>query len=441
MLTSDYIIQCRKNYSIYTIHNRALPSLADGLIASGRRIMWVAKDGRKWKSNELAGATTPYHPHANPETPLCTLAAKFNNNKPLLTGYGSFGTLLNPNAYGATRYTSVQASSFANEALYVDMDLVPMKPTSDHTKMEPVYFLPLVPLVFVNPNMGMAVGFACNILPRPLTDIIDSQIKWLKGTNERKQPMVYIEPLDQYATDREIQSDGKTRWFFRGTIKRQTTKRVAITSLPYGLTHEKAIDKINELYDQGILSKVEDNSAKEINIVCTFKKPVDKLTDDQLIDQLGLTKSVVETINMIDMNDDRVVQYDYHQVIQVFTEWRLQFYLERYKKLKQEVEQEIQRLKDIVTAIENDAGAKAAKIQSKKAFKDWLSQIGIVNLDYISSLPVYRFTKEEKKAVKDKIKDSEQTLKHYEQLISSEDKRKQIYIEELQNLKKKHGSK
>ncbi len=104
---SGYVKEQRREYSLYTLQSRAIPHAADGLKAAARRVLWTARDGHKYKSATLAGATMPIHPHASPDSAINTLAAPYSNNLPLLKGYGAFGTLLNPTAYGATRYTSV----------------------------------------------------------------------------------------------------------------------------------------------------------------------------------------------------------------------------------------------------------------------------------------------------------------------------------------------
>ena len=53
---AEYINKQRRDYSLYVLQQRAVPHMADGLKAATRRVMWVARDGKKWKSANLAGA-------------------------------------------------------------------------------------------------------------------------------------------------------------------------------------------------------------------------------------------------------------------------------------------------------------------------------------------------------------------------------------------------
>jgi len=94
MRGSEYVNEQRREYSLYVLQSRAIPSIADGLKAAGRRVLWTAKDGKKHKSATLAGATMPIHPHASPEGAINTLAAPYGNNIPLLHGDGAFGLSL-----------------------------------------------------------------------------------------------------------------------------------------------------------------------------------------------------------------------------------------------------------------------------------------------------------------------------------------------------------
>jgi DNA topoisomerase-2 len=208
---SEYINSQRKDYSLYVLQNRAIPHMADGLKASARRVMWIARDGKKWKSANLAGACMPLHPHAAPEDAVNTLAAHYGNNNALLDGIGSFGTRLEPTEYGASRYTSVKASDFAKDAFYTDIEIIPMKLNYDNTLEEPVHFLPLVPVAFLNPTSGIAIGFACDIFSRSLKDIIDCQIKILQGTIPKKEPFVQFIPLKCTA----VEKTEDYRWVFK----------------------------------------------------------------------------------------------------------------------------------------------------------------------------------------------------------------------------------
>jgi DNA gyrase subunit A len=429
MKSSEYINEQRRDYSLYVLQSRAIPHAADGLKAAARRIMWMARDGKKQKSAVIAGQCMPIHPHASPESAVNTLAAKYGNNIRLLNGNNSFGTILNPTAYGASRYTSVETSKFANDVVYQDIEIVPMQENYDGTLEEPKHFLPLIPVVLLNPQQGIAVGFASDILPRSLADIIHSQIQYLNG-DKFKQPKPTFVPTDQ----KSIGSDGN-RWQFVGKIERLTGPTIRVTQLPYGLIHSKFIDNLTKLeeIDDSVIVGHKDGSKDTFNIVITFKKGIlNKLTDNEILQMLGLMTSISENLNVIDFDGKRVWAAGYSDIIEKFCDWRLTWYKVRYQRLATLLNDEMQRYKDVLLAIKKGVSTIAHKINSRIELKEYLTELGIINIDYIADLPVYRFTEDEKHKVEVKLKEAEEKMKEYKLLLKDEKERRKVFIAELQ---------
>lgn len=439
--SSEYILQRRRDYSLYVMTSRAIPAVTDGLKAGGRRVLWVARDGKTYKSATLAGATMPLHPHASPEGAIDTLAAPYGNNIPLFKGDGAFGTLLNPTAYGASRYTSVSTSTFTNDVVFRDIEIVPMVENYDSTLEEPLHFLPLVPIALLNPSEGIAVGFATNILPRSLEDIISVQISHLTGKKYTTDLTPTFAPIDAVSHSREETERGWA-YYFSGEIVRKDTSTLTITRLPYGQTHEKVVAKIDDLIDKGLINSsddVEDKSKNKIDITIKFKRGYLKTVEDaDLLKMLGLTVRHIENLNVLDFTGQVVWNATPFELVERFTDWRLGWYVTRYERLRDLLQIELQRYYDVQIAIENNVGGVARKVQSRAELKDLLDAMGIVSLDYIADLPVYRFTEEEYLKNKERIKAGEDQMKVYKELLDSEDRRREIYVKELQDVLSKY---
>jgi len=393
--------------------------------------MWTARDGKKYKSATLAGATMPIHPHGEASGVINTIAACYGNNISLLAGEGAFGTLLNPTAYGAARYTSVKVSQFSKDVLYTDIELIPMQENYDGTLHEPVHFLPLVPIVLLNPSEGIAVGFASTILPRDLGDIIGSQIQYLEG-KKVEECTVRFNPTQQVGI-----KEKENRWTFTGSFKRMNTTTVHIERLPYGLDHGKYVNYLIKLVEEEKIIDFEDNSNEVYNITIKFKRGVlANLTEDKLILLLKMKNTITENMNVLDFDGQYILGTSYTQVIEDFTEWRLLWYKKRYQRLAKLLAIDIQKFKDILTAIRLDLGAVAKKSNSRNEIKDYCSIMGIVYIDYIADLPVYRFTKEEANKVENKLVDANELMTKYQQLLSDSKERSMVYISELKNILK-----
>ena len=432
MQSSDYINLQRRDYSLYVLQNRAIPALADGLKSAARRVLWVAKNGDKYKTATLAGRALPLHPHAPPEGAINTLAAPYGNNIPLFSGSGAFGTLLNPTAYGAARYTSIKVSEFTKDVVFRDLDLAPMMENYDGTELEPAHMLPLVPLILLNPTQGIAVGFATNILPRSLSDIIHAQLQILSRKKAKDvDPLVpKFVPTKSVSIDRE-----GTMFYFQGEWEKINTSLLRITSLPYGTDHAKYVDHLDKLLDQDKIQDYEDNSKDVIDITIKFKRgELAKLSDDKIRTLLKLVNRESENLTYIDVDGETVASSEAEQAIETFTMWRLKWYYDRYEKLLKELQEEIQKYKDILQAIKKNVGGTAKKVKSRAELIEYLREIDIVNVDYIAGFPVYRFTVEEKDKTEKKLVKALALAKKYEELLGSETKRRNVYKKELEEV-------
>ena len=435
-MSSNYINDQRKEYSLYVLQMRAIPHAADGLKAAARRVLWTAKNGSKFKSATLSGATMPIHPHAAPESTINTLAAPYGNNVPLLKGEGAFGTLLNPTAYGASRYTSVSLSAFTKDVLFRDIEIIPLVDNYDETQKEPKHFLPLVPVVLMNPQEGIAVGFASSILPRTLDTIIDSQIQHLEG---KIVDDVYpaFSPTENYCQDWYEDKNENVRWVFKGEFNKLNATTIRITNLPYGIVHSKFISKLDKLEENGTIQEITDNSKNVYDIEIRFKKGTLRGLDDTAIMNLvGLINNTTENMNVIDFDGERVLGTDYVSMIKSFSDWRLAWYKTRYERLAGLLEVDIQKYKDILQAIKKNVGGVAKKIGSRSELKEFLTAIDIVHIDYIADLPVYRFTEEERKKVEAKLAEALKLMKQYRMLIKSEPNKSVMFSSSIRSLTK-----
>jgi DNA gyrase/topoisomerase IV subunit A len=437
--SSVYINEQRKQYSLYVLQSRAIPAITDGLKAGGRRALWTGRDGHKWKTANLAGSTMPIHPHSECSGAINTLTAPYGNNITLFKGDGAFGTLINPTAYGASRYTSVTVSKFTQDVIFKDIEIIPMMENYDGTLQEPVHFLPLVPIALLNPAEGIAVGYSTNILPRALDDIIEAQLAHLKGTflsgkRQAAAMMPHFTPLKNKAYTSEVTDTG-IAYYFNGDIVRHDMTNLTITKLPYGQTHKKVIAKLDDLMEKDTIQDYTDKSKDVINIEVKFKRGQLKDLDDIVLFRLlGITVRHIENLNVLDFTGSAIWNTTPLDAICKFTDWRFGYYTARYQRLLDIVVADMQRYIDIRNAIKNNIAGFAKKTQSRAELKELLFDMGIVNIDYIADLPVYRFTQDEHVKNEERIKEAQNTMDNYKHLLSSDSERKKVYISELQEV-------
>ncbi|MGZ8924432.1 MAG: DNA gyrase subunit A [Nitrososphaeraceae archaeon] len=439
MDSSEYINKERKAYALYIMQQRSIPSIADGLKAGGRRVLWTARNGDKVKTATLSGLAMSLHPHSAPDGAINTLAAPYGNNIPLFEGFGAFGTLLEPTEYGASRYTSVKVSKFSKDVLFKDIEIVPMMENYDSTELEPVHFLPLIPMVLLNPSEGIALGFASNILPRSLDDIINVQLNYLKKNKTTGELNPKFAPINNFSSH-SVMTDKGLAYYFSGEFEMINANSIVITKIPYSQTHEKVINKLDNEIEKGNIIDYTDKSKDKIEIIVKFKRGIlSELSNDEILNIIGLTVRSFENLNVLDFNGTAILNTTPMDLVYRFTDWRLEFYIKRYERLRNLILADIQKYLDIRMAIKNNIGGVAKKVQSRTELKTLITNLKIINVDFIADLPVYKFTEEEYNKNEERLKEAEALLEYYNDLLSSDDKRRKIYISELQEILTKYN--
>jgi DNA topoisomerase-2 len=432
----EEIIQTQyKDFCHYVIESRALPRLSDGLKPVERRSLWAAKKiAKDWcKVSKLAGATMSCHPHGNVSIENCisSMAQDFcgSNNVPFFEGDGTFGSRLTGSGNGcaSARYISVRLSKAFYDYFDVDAELVNMIPTYDEAESEPDTFLPIVPSVLLNPTSGIAVGFACEIAARNIEDVKQAQIDFLQGKK--------IKPLKPYykGFKGKIIKNEKGEWASQGVYIKNGTK-LHITELPISFNREQFIellDKLEEGTDKKapVVKDYIDNCQDTFDFEITLAR---EMTDEEINSIFKLTSNLNENITLIGFNNKVLERLTDVQVIEQFTEWRFGFYLQRFTKKLEVVDEELEFKKALLKVITSGLFKKfpgQKKNEIIQVLKD--EKIKNPHIVRIMKTPIYCFGKDEVEKLEAQIKELEKNKKELEVLVKSEDKRRDVYIEEL----------
>jgi DNA gyrase/topoisomerase IV subunit A len=195
--------------------------------------------------------------------------------------------------------------------------------------------------------------------------------------------------------------------------------------------------KLEENYS---IANCDDLSKDVINIVIkTSRGQVDTMSDADILKFLELTHTESEIMNLTDFYQTSIVNTSFPAVIKTFTNWRLGYYKNRYENLLRLIDIDIQRYIDIITAIKFNIGGIAKKTLHRSNLTDFLIEIGVVHTDYISALPIYRLTDEERLKTEAKLQEAQVTRNDYLNILSSDERRSKIYISELKDVLKNYG--
>jgi DNA topoisomerase-2 len=430
-----------KEFAMYSIEGRAIPSVIDGFKPTQRKIIhvcsqiWKTGSEKPLKVFQLGGKVASdafyHHGNASLENAIVTMAQKFKNNAPLLEELGQYGSLRSPQP-GAARYIGTKLNNNF-KLLYKDFELLEYKEEEGEV-IEPKFFLPIIPTILINGSSGIAVGFAMNILNRDVKSIADACIKVLTD-----KKITEVKPsLNEFTGDFIQDEENNKRWVIRGKFQRVNTSTVRITELPPSMTYEKYEELLEKLCDNKDIVSYDDNCKDNVDYVIKFTRAdLEKATDDKLIKMFKLEESSTEIFSTLDENGKLKIFENSSDIIRYFVEFRLKYYHKRKEFMLNKMRHDLKVLSNrgrFIKAI-LDEKLKVNNVSKPDIIKGIeemnLEQID-GNYDYLLRMPIYSLTKE----LFEKLK-ADFTAKKEEIKVLEETDPKDMYLLDLDELKKK----
>ena len=345
---SEFLSNEYKEFSLYVIENRAIPSVIDGLKPVQRKIIhvsnqiWKTGSEKDLKVFQLAGkvASDAFYHHGNQslENAIITMAQDFKNNMPLLHGEGQFGSLRSPEA-GAPRY--IGAKLHKNfRILYKDFELLDYK-EEEGEQIEPRFFLPIIPTILINGSSGIAVGFSSNILNRNIIDVITACESVLKGKKVNKVNPHIPSFKGAFIED----SENKKRWIIRGSLQILNTTNVKVTELPPSMTLEKYENILDDLVEKKIIVSYDDNCKDNVDYTIKFtRENLSKYDEEKLIKLLKLEEYETEIYSTLDESGRLRIFDNVDDIIKYFVVFRLGYYDKRKQFMLDKMKHELKVL-------------------------------------------------------------------------------------------------
>ncbi len=430
-----------KDFAMYSIEGRAIPSVVDGFKPSQRKVIHVAN--QIWKtgnekvlkifqlSGKVASDVFYHHGDASLNSAIINMAQKFKNNAPLLEEDGQFGSLRSPQA-GAPRYIGTKLSDNFR-LMYKDFDLLNYK-EEEGESIEPDFFLPIIPTVLINGSSGIAVGFATNILNRDVKSVTDSCIKVLTG----KKIDEIAPSLREFTGDFIQDTENHKRWIIRGKFEKVNTSTVKITELPPSMTFEKYEDLLEKLCDSKEIVSYDDNCKDNIEYIIKFTRAdLEKLSDEKLMKMFKLEEASTEIFSTLDENGKLKIFETTSEIIEYFVEFRLTYYHKRKAFMLEKMNKELKVLSNrgrFIKAI-LDEKLKINNV-SKTLIIQGIEEMGLDKIDdsydYLLRMPIYSLTKELFEKLKEDFTAKKAEIKKLEETDP-----KDMYLDDLNDLKKK----
>lgn len=460
---------CFARYSKYIIQDRAIPDVRDGLKPVQRRIIYAMfidhntnDKALKKCANAVGNVLGKFHPHGDTSVydALIRMSQNWKQNHVLIEVGGNNGSI-DGDPPAAMRYTETKLAKLADELLKdIDKNTVPMVLNYSDTLLEPTVLPAKFPNLLVNGTTGISAGYATNIPPHNLGEIIDATIKRIDSPNCRLDTILDIVKGPDFPTGGIIEGlDGIKQAFETGKGKvviscRYTFEKVkgkeqiVISEIPYEVNKQQLVKKIDDIrIDNKIagIAEVRDESDKDamVRIVIDLKAGADKnLVMNYLLKntdcQCNYNYNMVAIVNrrpkllgLIPLIDAYIAHIK--DVIKKRSEYDLAV-AKKEIHLTEGLVKAISILDEVIAVIRSSKNKKDAKenLISKFAFTEDQAEV-------ILTLQLYKLTNTDIVELEKKLENLRKIIAGLEAILGDEAKLATVVKEELKRIKKEYA--
>jgi DNA topoisomerase-2 len=411
---SEFVDKELIHFSIYdTI--RSIPNLIDGLKPSQRKIIYTILNKNYTKEIKVAqfgAAVAEYSGYHHGEVSLygaiINLAQNYvgSNNMNLLEPNGQFGSrLLGGKDAASPRYIFTELSSITKKIFLKEDNYILKDQYDDGDKIEPVFYVPVLPVILINGAQGIGTGYSTNIPSFNPIDIKNNILNIINGKN-----IVKMTPWYKGFTGK-IEELSEGSYEITGVYKRLSDTTIQITELPIGVWINDYKEFLESLIETGIIKSFKNECTEAIiNFTVKFNNANDLITmiSKNLMKTFKLIKPM-STRNMYLFDENSSIKkYDTSEdILQEFVKIRL-----KYNKLRKEYQlgkfnEDLILLSNKVRFINEIIAGDLVVFKKKKDILDAeLSKRDYIRIngtyDYLTSMPIYVLTFEKIKDLEEK---------------------------------------
>ncbi|HDC5223729.1 TPA: DNA topoisomerase IV subunit A [Staphylococcus aureus] len=457
-------------YSKYIIQERALPDVRDGLKPVQRRMLYAMySSGNTHDKNFRKSAKTvgdvigQYHPHGDSSVyeAMVRLSQDWKLRHVLIEMHGNNGSIDN-DPPAAMRYTEAKLSLLAEELLRdINKETVSFIPNYDDTTLEPMVLPSRFPNLLVNGSTGISAGYATDIPPHNLAEVIQATLKYIDNPDITvNQLMKYIKGPD-FPTGGIIQGidgikkayeSGKGRIIVRSKVEEETLrngrKQLIITEIPYEVNKGSLVKRIDELRADkkvdGIVEVRDETDRTGLRIAIELKKDVNSESIKNYLYK-NSDLQISYNFNMVAISDGRPKLMGIRQIIDSYLNHQIEvvanrtkFELDNAEKRMHIVEGLIKALSILDKVIELIRSSK-----NKRDAKENLIEVYELTeeqAEAIVMLQLYRLTNTDIVALEGEHKELEALIKQLRHILDNHDALLNVIKEELNEIKKKFKS-
>lgn len=453
-------------YSKYIIQERALPDIRDGLKPVQRRILFAMnQDGNTFdhdfrkSAKSVGNVMGNFHPHGDSSIyeSMVRMSQSWKLREPLIEMHGNNGSM-DGDPPAAMRYTEARLSKIASELLRdIDKKTVNMVLNFDDTTEEPTVLPAHFPNLLVNGSSGISAGYATEIPPHNLGEVIDAVIYLMAHPDATLDDLMQFVPGPDFPTGgilqgvdgiKEAYQTGRGRVVLRSKTAiesmRSQRQQIIITELPYEVNKALLVKKIDELRVtkkvDGISEVRDETDRTGLRIVVELKRNADA---EGILNYLfkNTDLQISYNFNMVAIADLRPQQIGLKQALEAYLDHqrdvitkRTQFDLEKAQKRQHIVEGLIRALSILDEVIRIIRGSKNKGDAKQNLIKEY--QFTEAQAEAIVSLQLYRLTNTDVTALEAEHQELSDKIAGYQKILGDAKTLDRVIKKELQQIKR-----
>ena len=457
------------DYSMSVIVSRALPDVRDGLKPVHRRVLYgmhelgIRSTTPYKKSARIVGEVLgKFHPHGDSSVydAMVRMAQEWSLRYMMVDGQGNFGSIDGDNP-AAMRYTEARMRKTSEDMLMdIDKETVDWELNFDDTLKEPSVLPARLPNLLLNGTTGIAVGMATNMPPHNLTEVVDGIIAYIqkKGNIEVSELMQHIKAPDfptggiiyGYEGVKAAFETGRGRIVIRGKVRFEENngrEQIIVEEIPYMVNKANMIkqtaDLVNSKKLEGISDIRDESDRNGMRIVYDLKRDaIPNIVLNKLYKFTSLQSSF--SVNNIALVKGRPQLLNLKQLIQLFVAHRHEVLIRKTKYELQQAEKRAHILEGLIIAL-NNLDAVIELIRGSRTPED--ARNGLINNFNLSEiqakaildLRLQKLTGLEMDKIKDEHKEIMEKIKNLQEILSNEDLRLTLLIDDLKEVKEKYS--
>ena len=456
-------------YAKEIILDRAIPDVRDGLKPVQRRILYAMyKAGNTWDKGFIKCAATvgdvlgKFHPHGDSSVydAMVRMSQWWKQNNILVDIHGNNGSMDGDQA-AAYRYTEAKLAKISSELLGdLDKDTVSWAPNFDDRFLEPTVLPAKFPNLLVNGTNGISAGYATNIPPHNLGEIVDATIKRIDSPNCRLDTILEIVKgpdfptggivegkngiIDAFTTGRgKVIVRSKTRF-----VKEKGREQIIVDEIPFdvnkamlvakidGLRIDKKIEGIAEVRDEtdreGLRIAIDLKSGANKELILNF---LFKNTDLQIsynYNMVSIVNRTPKTLGILEILDAYIAHYK--DVVTRRTQFNLATYQKEYNIVSGLIKA-ISILDEVIKVIRGSKNKSDAKNNLVEKFDFTMEQA-----EAIVTLQLYRLTNTDIVTLEERAQELEKLIQECKDILEDENLLKNLMKSELRSVRRDYAT-